>query len=258
MATALITGASSGIGLELAKLFAADGHDLILVARSNDALEKLAQELTGKHNVKARVLPVDLSLSSASNQIYEQLSGVEVEFLINNAGFGTFGMVAETKESSLLEMMQVNIVALTQLTRLFLPGMIKRKRGRILNVASTAAFQPGPLMAVYYASKAYVLSFSEALANETKGTGVTVTALCPGPTLTGFQKRAHMEDSNLVSGNLPVMDAAGVARIGYHAMMKGKTLVIPGMTNRLLAFSVRLGPRKLVTAIARHLQEKGK
>lgn len=256
MATALITGASSGIGLELAKLFAADGHDLILVARSKDALEKLAQELTGKHKVKARVLSVDLSLSSAANEIYEQLSGVEVEFLINNAGFGIFGMVAETKESNLLEMMQVNIVALTQLTRLFLPDMIKRKRGRILNVASTAAFQPGPLMAVYYASKAYVLSFSEALANETKGSGVTVTALCPGPTLTGFQKRAHMEDSNLVSGNLPVMDAAGVARVGYRAMMKGKTLVIPGMTNRLLAFSVRLGPRKLVTAIARHLQER--
>lgn len=254
---ALITGASSGIGYELAKLFAADGHDLVLVARSVDALQKLAAELSDKHKVQCRVIPKDLCDPQAPNEIYRELkqAGIAVDFLVNNAGFGTFGFVAETQPAALLEMVQVNVAALTQLTRLFVAGMVANRSGRILNVASTAAFQPGPLMAVYYATKAYVLSFSEALANELQRSGVTVTVLCPGPTLTGFQKRAHMETSPLVSGNLPVMGAAEVARIGYRALMKGKTLVVPGFVNRMLAFSVRLGPRKLVTAITRRIQE---
>jgi hypothetical protein len=254
---ALITGASGGIGYELAKLFAADGHDLVLVARSADALQRLATELSGANGIQARVIARDLCDPHAPDEIYRELqqAGVAVDFLVNNAGFGTFGFVAETQPAPLLEMMQVNMTALTHLTRLFLDGMIARRSGRILNVASTAAFQPGPLMAVYYATKAYVLSFSEALANELRDKGVTVTVLCPGPTLTGFQKRAQMESSPLVTGNLPVMDAVTVARIGYRGLMKGKTIVIPGFVNRTLVFGVRLGPRKLVTAIARRIQE---
>lgn len=254
---ALITGASGGIGLELAKLFATDGHDLVLVARSADALQKLATELSGTHGIRARVIARDLCDPRAPDEIYLELKEacVAVDFLVNNAGFGTFGFFAETTPVQLLEMMQVNMAALTHLTRLFVNNMIAKRSGRILNVASTAAFQPGPLMAVYYATKAYVLSLSEALANELHGSGVTVTVLCPGPTLTGFQKRANMEKSPLVTGTLPVMDAVGVAKIGYRGLMKGKTIVIPGFVNRVLVFSVRLGPRKLVTAIARRIQE---
>lgn len=257
--TALITGASGGIGLELATLFAADGYDLVLVARTQEALQKLAEELSGKYGVRASVLPKDLAMPGAPEEIHRELSrsGVVIDFLVNNAGFGTFGFFIETPLPSTMEMLQVNMTALTHLTRLFVEDMRVRKFGRILNVASTAAFQPGPLMAVYYATKSYVLSFSEALANELRGTGVSVTVLCPGPTRTGFQKRAHMESSPLVSGgNLPVMDAAAVARIGYRGMMKGKTIVIPGLVNRILVFSVRFGPRSLVTSIARRLQEK--
>jgi len=257
--TALITGASGGIGFELAKLFAADGYDLVLVARTRETLQKLAEELSARYGVRAEVLPKDLALPGAPEEIHRQLgqSGVAVDILVNNAGFGTFGFFAETPPASTMEMLQVNMTALTHLTRLFVEDMRSKKFGRILNVASTAAFQPGPLMAVYYATKAYVLSFSEALANELRGTGVSVTVLCPGPTHTGFQKRAHMEGSPLTSGgNLPVMDAATVARIGYRGLMKGKTIVIPGFVNRLLVFSVRFGPRSVVTSIARRLQEK--
>src|SRR6201986_3308991 len=184
--TALITGASGGIGLELARLFAADGHDLVLVARSAGKLSSLAEELAGRHNVGVRVIPADLAGAEAPGDIFDELrrDGVSVDALVNNAGVGSYGLFAETDLRTELDLLQINVVALTHLTKLFLPAMIARRRGYVMNVASTAAFQPGPLMAVYYASKAYVLSLSEALAAELKRTGVRVTALCPGPTNT--------------------------------------------------------------------------
>ncbi|HEX8292580.1 MAG TPA: SDR family oxidoreductase, partial [Pyrinomonadaceae bacterium] len=236
--TALVTGASGGIGEELARLFAADGHGLVLVARSRDKLARLAEELHEKHGVGARVLAADLARAGAPQEIFDELrgAGVAVDALVNNAGFGSYGLFAETDLRSELDLLQVNVVALTHLTKLFLPGMLARGRGYVMNVASTAAFQPGPLMAVYYASKAYVLSFSEALANECGGTGVRVSALCPGPTETGFVAAAGMGDSKLF--DRAVMDARTVAVEGYRGMLAGKTVVIPGRRNNLLARSI--------------------
>src|SRR6266446_5779728 len=224
--TALITGASSGIGLELARLFARDGHDLVLVARGAAKLEQLAAELRGQHNVVVRPLAKDLSQPAAPQEVVAELqaASVNVTVLVNNAGFGSYGFFHETDLANDLQMIQVNVTALTALTKLFLKDMTLARRGRILNVASTAAFQPGPLMAVYYATKAYVLSFSEGIANELKGSGVTVTCLCPGPTTTGFEERANLRQSRLFRG--PVLDAKTVALAGYRACMRGKTLVI--------------------------------
>ena len=254
--TALVTGASGGIGLELARLFAADGHDLVLVARSRDKLAGLAEELGRAHNVGARSLPADLARPEAPREIFDQLKseGVAVDALVNNAGVGSYGLFAETDLRSELDLLQINVVALTHLTKLFLPAMIARRRGHVLNVASTAAFQPGPLMAVYYASKAYVLSLSEALSNETAGTGVTVTVLCPGPTGTGFVAAAGMEESKLFDRG--AMTARAVAEAGYRGMLGGKTIVIPGFRNRLLASSYRLAPRGLITKVVRGIQER--
>jgi short-subunit dehydrogenase len=249
----LITGASGGIGRDLAHLFAADGYNLILVARRADKLGELASELQAKHHVGAVALPIDLAEPAAPEEIFHVLEeqGMPVDVLVNNAGFGTFGQFARADLHEQLQMLQVNVAALTHLTRLFLPGMLRAKRGRILNVASTAAFQPGPYMAVYYATKAYVLSFSEAIAAELAGSGVTVTALCPGPTSTGFQHRAGVENSALFRAN--TMTSQAVARIGYRGLMRGKRLVITGAKNKLLAFGTRLVPRRLTTAIARKL-----
>lgn len=254
--TALVTGASGGIGAELARLFAADGHDLVLVARSRDKLAGLAEELGGRHHVNARVLAADLARPQAPREIFDELGaeGAGVDALVNNAGVGSYGLFAETDLKSELDLLQINVVALTHLTKLFLPAMIARRRGHVLNVASTAAFQPGPLMAVYYASKAYVLHFSEALSNETQGTGVTVTALCPGPTETGFVAAAGMGESKLFDAS--VMDARTVAVEGYHGMLGGKTVVVPGLRNRLLATSYRLAPRGLITKVVRGIQER--
>jgi short-subunit dehydrogenase len=254
--TALITGASGGIGYELALLFADNGFDCILVARSQDKLNQLAARLEREFRVKTLVLPKDLSKPTAVDEIYEAVgaASMPVDVLVNNAGFPVFGLFTETDIKTELEMLQVNIVALTELTKLFLPGMIQRRSGRILNLASTAAFLPGPLMAVYYASKAYVLSFSEALANELRGTGVTVTALSPGPTRTGFQKRGVMEDSRLVQGQ--IADARSVALAGYRGLMAGKTIVIPGLSNKLIPWVVRLSPRGVVTRVVRRMQER--
>ncbi|HZC76160.1 MAG TPA: SDR family oxidoreductase, partial [Ktedonobacterales bacterium] len=195
--TALVTGASSGIGEELARLFARDGYDLVLVARGKTQLEALAAELRQRHGVSLTVLATDLAQPAAAQAIYDELTraGITVDVLVNNAGYATYGSFTEIPAETELAMLQVNMAALTHLCKLFLPPMVRRGSGRVLNVASTAAFQPGPLMAAYYASKAYVLSLSEALANELRGTGVTVTALCPGPTRSGFQSRAKMEDS---------------------------------------------------------------
>ncbi len=253
--TAVITGAWSGIGRELGFLFARDGYDLVLVARSGAKLAELAEQLKRQHGTSVWVLAKDLSNPAAPDEIYSELAArsVTVDVLVNNAGFGTRGPFWETSLAAELEMMHVNMVALTHLTKLFLKGMLDRRSGKILNVASTAGFQPGPLMAVYYATKAYVLSFTEALSNELKGFGVSVTALCPGPTETGFSQRAGMGDSRLFRGG--TMDARTVAQIGYRALMQGKPVVIPGLRNRLLAFSVRLAPRAAVTRITRRLQE---
>jgi uncharacterized protein len=254
--TALVTGASGGIGEELARLFAADGHDLVLLARSRDKLAQLSEELEGRHGIAARVVASDLARPEAPPEIFEELTagGVTVDALVNNAGFGSYGLFAETALKSELELLQVNVVALTHLSKLFLPGMIARRRGYLLNVASTAAFQPGPLMAVYYASKAYVLSLSEALANECAGTGVVVSALCPGPTETGFVAAAGMGDSKLF--DRAVMDARTVAEAGYRGLLAGKTVVIPGLRNNLLARSIGFFPRNLVTRVVRGIQEK--
>jgi uncharacterized protein len=254
--TALVTGASGGLGYELARLFARDGYDLVLVARSSQKLDAVAGELVKKHGIAARVIVKDLSEPAAADEIYAELErdGIPVDVLVNNAGFTVFGPFAETDLAREQELMQVNIVALTRLTKHFIPGMLKKGAGKILNVASTAAFQPGPLMAVYYASKAYVLYFSEALAEELRDTGVTVTALCPGPTATGFQKRGNMEDSRLVAGR-KIMDARTVARAGYRALMRGQTIVIPGRSNWIFAEAIRFMPRKMVTRVVSRAQE---
>lgn len=253
--TALITGASTGIGLDLTRLMAPD-FDLIITARNQTRLDEIAQELQAKHGNAVHVIPGDLADPAAPQSVFDEVKrrGLTADVLINNAGFGAYGEFKDIAWQTEADMIQVNISAVTQLTKLFLPAMLEKKHGRIMNVASTAGFQAGPLMAVYYATKAYVISFSEAVANELKGTGVTVTCLAPGATATEFAARADMEKSRLFK--MGKMKSLDVARTGYKAMMKGKTLVIPGARNWLMAESVRFGPRKLVTAIARTVQER--
>jgi len=251
--TALITGASSGIGLDLARLFAKDGHDVVLVARSEGKLREIAAELERDFGVTAHVIVADLAKPDAPRTLVAQLP-VDVDVLVNNAGFGVTGPFVETDLAKELEMIQVNVVALTHLTKLLLPPMVARRRGRVLNVASTAAFQPGPLMAVYYATKAYVLSLSEAIADELRDSGVTVTALCPGPTETGFAAAADMTTTRLFNIAKP-MGSAEVARAGYEGMKRGRRVVIPGIKNKLLTQSIRVSPRRMVTMIVRKLQE---
>jgi uncharacterized protein len=248
----LVTGASTGIGRELARIAAARGRNVILVARTEAKLTDLATELrTG--GVETEVIPLDLSRPEAPGELDQEVTrrGIEVDALVNNAGFGSLGPFYQAPLETQIEMLRLNVVALTHLTRLFLPPMVRRGRGRILNVASTAGLQPGPLMAVYYASKAYVLSFSEAIAEELRGTGVTVTALLPGPTRTEFQARADMEGSGLV--RLGMASARSVAEVGYRAMESGRVVVIPGLFNRMLALSIRVSPRWLVRRIVKRI-----
>jgi short-subunit dehydrogenase len=248
--TVLITGASSGIGRELAKCFAAEGSRLALVARSGGPLQTLADEVRKLYKIDARVFTVDLARPEAPSQLLSHLqtAGFKVDVLVNNAGFGAQGAFAHISLERQLQMLQLNIVTATHLTRLLLPGMIERRRGGVLNVASTAAFQAGPHMAVYYASKAYLLSFSEALTEEVAGTGVRVTALCPGPTATNFFAAAGIHRSRLL--NLSSMSAAAVARIGHGAFRQGRAVAIAGVGNQLLALSVRLVPRFVARRIA--------
>ena len=248
---ALITGASSGIGAELAELCAAGGYTVILVARRSGLLADLATRLAQTHGIEARVLAADLADPAAPQTIFEQTRGEPIEILINNAGFGLRGPHAETEWAADARLLQVNVVALAHLTKLYLPEMLRRRSGRILNVASTAAFVPGPFMAMYYASKAFVLSFSHAIASEVKGTGVTVTVLCPGPTRTGFVEAAGMAETKLFSGS--AMSAAEVARQGYLAMLAGKVEVIAGARNRWMMLGTRLAPRTMLAEIARRL-----
>ena len=254
--TVLITGASGGIGYELAKLFARDHHNLVLVARSTDKLAQVATELQAQ-GVAVKTIALDLATAPAPKFLFDQLqsAGVSVDILINNAGFGAFGDFAHMPEEEILGQIILNITALTQLTRLFLPSMVQRRSGRIMNVASTAGFQPGPLMAVYYATKAYVISFSEAIANELRNTGVTVTCFCPGATHTGFAKRAGTEKSRLFK-QLGAMSAEKVALDGFRAVMESRTLAISGVQNWLVAESTRFAPRKMVTAVSRWVAEK--
>ena len=251
----LITGASGGIGYELAKLFARDRHNLVLVARSGDKLAQVAAELQ-PHGITVRTIPLDLAALQARKFLFDQLQreGISVDILINNAAFGMFGEFAQMAESEILGQLDLNIIALTELTRLFLPAMIRRRSGRIMNVASTAGFQPGPLMAVYYATKAYVISFSEAIANELRGSGVTVTCFCPGATHTGFAQRAGIDKSRLFK--FGAMSAEKVALDGYRAVMEGRGLAISGAHNWLVAESTRFAPRKMVTAVSRWVSEK--
>lgn len=253
--TALITGASSGIGSDLAEVFASQGHNLVLTARRQDKLQALATQLAQKYQIKASVVVADLTDPQAPPKLFQQLQNTPIDILVNNAGYGIYGLFTDTDINEELAMIQLNITALTHLTKLFVPGMVARKYGKIMNVASTAAFQPGPLMAVYYATKAYVLSFSEALGNELQDQGVTVTALCPGPTKSEFQVRADMEKSKLVAGK-SIMDSMTVAKIGYEGLMKGKPVVITGGLNKLFANGVRFMPRRAVTKIVRMIQEK--
>jgi short-subunit dehydrogenase len=256
--TALITGASGGIGEEFAKLFASKGYDLVLASRNAEKLDLLAASLAAAHSIRAEFLAVDLSAPDSARQVLSFLDskGIVPEVLVNNAGFGTFGAFAENDLDAELAQIQLNVTTLTHLTKLLLPGMLRRGRGKILNVASTAAFQAGPLMAVYYATKAFVLSFSEALANEVKGSGVTVTCLCPGGTRTGFMARAKMGNPEILSKSSVMMEAAVVARRGYDGLMKGKRLVIPGMLNKILAHATRFGSRGLNASVVRRIMEK--
>ena len=245
--TVLVTGASSGIGRELARSFASEGSGLVLVARNTGALLTLADELRREHKVKVTVLTADLAEPGSPLKIFNELhaSGIAVDVLVNNAGFGAHGPFAELPLERQLEMIQVNITALTHLTGLFLPAIIKRRRGGVLNVASTAAFQPGPGMAVYYASKAYVLSFSEAIAEELAGSGATVTALCPGPTAnTNFGTTARFQGPAILTQG--ALSAETVARCGHQAFRRGRFVVIPGARNSLLALAVRFMPRLVV------------
>jgi short-subunit dehydrogenase len=255
MSTALITGASGGIGYELAKLFARDHHNLVLIARSADKLAQVANELQA-HGVTVKTIALDLTAPPAPRFLFDQLQreGIAIDILINNAGFGAYGEFAEIPETEILGQIDLNIRALTELTLLFLPPMIARHSGRIMNVASTAAFQAGPLMAVYYATKAYVLLFSEAIANELRNTGVTVTCFCPGATHTDFAKRAGVENSRIFK--LGAMTAAKVALDGYRAVMEGRTLAISGAHNWIVAQSTRFAPRRMVTAVSRWVAEK--
>jgi short-subunit dehydrogenase len=242
--TALITGASAGIGLELAKLFAADGYDLVLVARRAEALEQLAASLRASNGIAVRTWPADLGDPGAPRQLQERAAaeGVAVDILVNNAGFGAVGPFHALSPDRQLGIIDVNMRALTELTHCFLPAMRERRRGRILNVGSIVGFLPGPYMAVYYASKAYVVSFSEALAEELAGSGVTVTCLCPGYTATEFQQVAGLEKTGILA-HLRPMPAETAARSGYRGLMSGRRLVIPGWGNRLSVFGLRFSPR---------------
>lgn len=243
---ALVTGASGGIGLEFAKLLAQGGYDLALAARSEEKLQSVAAELAARHGIEAHVIAMDLALADAPAQLFARIPACDV--LVNNAGFASNGKFAEIDEQRMLEEMQLDVVTLTRLCRLYLPGMLARGDGKILNVASTAAFLPGPNMAVYYASKTYVLSLSEALAEEVRGTGVTVTVLCPGATETGFQERADVQSALLLK--LPMANAAKVAKAGIDGMMRGKAVVVPGIMNKIVAMSPKLTPRSLLVKVS--------
>lgn len=254
--TVLVTGASSGIGRELAHCFAEDGSDCVLMARSEEALHALADTLESTYGVDAHVLPADLSVPGIAEKIDAALRerGLSVDVLANNAGIGVRGTFAELDPQRQVDMIRVNVTALTHLTRRLLPGMLERGRGGVLNVASTASFQPGPYMSVYYATKAYVLSFSEGLTEEVAESGVTVTCLAPGPTQTSFSETAGMDESALFQWSVPMTPPA-VARAGYDGLRAGRVLIVPGWPNKIGAFMVRFTPRPLARKVAGWLNQ---
>lgn len=254
--TALITGASAGIGAELAKVFAAKKHDVVLVARRRDALEALAGALEGKHGIKATVIVEDLGDPDAPERIFAAVrdAGIDVEVLVNNAGFGLGGEFSETPIEREIDMVQVNITALMHLTKLFIAPMLKRRAGYVLNVASTAAFFPGPFQSVYYASKAFVLSFSQALAEELEPAGVSVTCLCPGPTETEFAQAAGMKSVRLP--NLDLAEADDVAAFGYRAMKARERVAVHGGRNKLVVQAQRFVPRRLIARAMGRMQRR--
>jgi len=245
-----------GLGAEFARVFASEGHDVILTARSETRMQTLKREIEGLHGARVHVIAKDLTDPQAPIALYDEVraAGLEVDVLVNNAGFGLYGMFHETELQTELDMIQVNITALMHLTKLFVLPMVQRGRGRVINVASVAAFQPGPLQPVYYASKSFVLSFSEAIANELQGTGVTVTALCPGPTPTEFQARAGVTQARGLRLMMRVSPEA-VVRAGYRGAMKGAPVVIPGALNNVVVFLERFLPRQFVTATVRRMQK---
>ena len=255
--TALITGASSGIGLELSRIFVCNNYNLIMVSQNEENLKK-AKSLLQEQNDKVSIITIakDLADSAAPQEIfdYTQQHAIQVDVLINNAGIQVYGKFHDVDIEDTLAMMNVNIFALTRLTRLYVEEMVKRGSGKILNVSSTGAFQPCPLNAAYCAAKAFVLYLSEAIAEEIKGTGVTITTLCPGATRTNFAKRADIEDIKLFRGQL--LESSKVAEIGYKALMKNKSVVITGLTNKLVAESIRFMPRSVVTKIGMNVMKK--
>jgi len=254
---AVITGASGGIGADIASLLAEARHNLVLVARSGDKLRTLADQLAAQHGIDTLVCVADLADPAGPSVVVDALAaaGIDPDVLVNNAGVGAYGPFVEATVASSLAMIQLNIAALTELTARVVPAMVRRGHGRVLQVASTAAFQPGPLLAVYYATKAYVLSFSEALGQELVGTGVTVTTLCPGPTQTDFQARANLTGARLLRGPL-MMGAREVARQGVEGMFQGRSVVIPGLVNTLTANAPRLLPRRWMTALVAFAQAR--
>ncbi|GAK43550.1 short-chain dehydrogenase [Tepidicaulis marinus] len=251
----LITGASGGIGEDLAGHFAKDGKDLVLVARSAEKLEAIAESLRKKHKVSVHVFPLDLAARDAAARVTAALAekGLHAEVLVNNAGYGAKGAFAELEADYQLGMIDLNIYALTALTRALVPGMIERGEGGVMNIASTAAFLPGPRMAVYYASKAYVLSFSRALQYELKDKGVSVTAVCPGPTATGFQDAARLTGARLVTLS-PLMSSKRVARLAYKAFKRKQPVVVTGLMNRIQAASMAFTPARIKLGLVNFLQ----
>ena len=251
--TALITGASKGIGKEFAKIHAANGGNLVLVARSRDQLLLLKNELEAQYDsIRIEVIVKDLTMQNSAFEVYNEIKEkhIQIDYLINNAGFGDYGFFVDAKWDRFEQMIDLNIKSLTHLCHLFLPDMMACKQGKIMNISSTAAFQPGPMMAVYFASKAYVQHLSEALNNEVKDSGVSVTAFCPGPTDTHFMDDSKMKQSKLLE-NTKLASSHAVALSGYRAMMKSKPVKIHGVLNNAMIFSLRLVPRKWVVALLR-------
>jgi hypothetical protein len=252
---ALVTGASGGIGLDLAECFARDGYDLILTARSDAALQQAAQQLAKQYGVTAASIPADLGIPGAGRRLADAIDarGLRVDVLVNNAGYGTAGALAGSSAPDQLGMVDLNVRALLELTQIYWPGMLARRRGGVLNVASTAAFQPGPLMATYYASKAFVLSLSEALWKEAEGTGVHVSCLCPGPTASKFRERAGTGATRLSRVGTP-MTSMSVAQLGYRAFQTNQRVMITGARNRVLARLAAFMPRRVLLGLVHNLQ----
>ena len=254
---ALITGASSGIGRELVLLMAAKGHALVLVARRSEQLKQLAEEITAQYKTNVHVIAKDLTSPTAADEIYEETNkrGLAIDILINNAGFGDFGSYLCTDPNKELQMLQLNIIALTRLTKLFLPNMVLRHSGHVMNLASVAAFMPGPYMTVYYATKAFVLSYTEALAEELHQTGIKITAFCPGPVATKFEKTSQLEKSGLFKKQ-KIADAAAVAKNAYQAMMKGKVVAVNGFQYKTMLFFMNFAPRAVVRKMVAWIQRE--